>query len=259
MPSSETLRPRAAADAAAASETPAPRGVSRIIAAEHLSGYTRLAMDSLGDRRTAPHKRTQANDAPPEAPPDYDEGRKSGLVEGFKRGFEAGAAHAEAERCKAEQAAGSTLAQRIESLCSDLQQRLERIEREAADEVVALALEVARQALRATLAVRPESIVPIVQEALAHLVDDHVRLHLHLNPTDAALVRTELGERLSNAGCEIGTDASITPGGCRIETPRATIDATLETRWRRTLASLGRNDDGSIATPETELDMECRA
>lgn len=183
---------------------------------------------------------------PREARAAHDDGRKAGLVEGFRRGFDAGVAHAEAEQRKAEERAGATLAQRVDALCTSLCERLEAVERHAADEIVTLALEVARQALRATLAVRPETIVPVVQEALAHLIDEHVRLHLHLNPDDVALVRAELGERLAGARCSITADPSIERGGCRIDTPRASVDATVQTRWRRTLASLGRKADGSI-------------
>jgi flagellar biosynthesis/type III secretory pathway protein FliH len=35
----------------------------------------------------------------------------------------------------------------------------------------------------------------------------------------------------------------VSAGGCVIETPRASVDATLQTRWRRTLAAIGRDDD----------------
>src|SRR5690606_32476234 len=97
------------------------------------------------------------------------------------------------------------------------------------------------------LSVRPEVIVPIVQEALAHLFDEQLRVRLHMNPADVALVREELGDRLTTNSCEIVRDASISLGGCRIETPRSSIDATLETRWRRTLAAIGRSEDGSLA------------
>jgi flagellar assembly protein FliH len=37
-------------------------------------------------------------------------------------------------------------------------------------------------------------------------------------------------------------DPQIERGGCRLETPSTEIDATLETRWRRVIASLGRDD-----------------
>ncbi|HEY0878401.1 MAG TPA: FliH/SctL family protein [Zeimonas sp.] len=215
------------------------RGTSRIIASERLDGYIPFSMGPLDsgaepfDDAGHAHSQTQA------AAPDYAAGRKSGLAEGFQRGFEAGAAHARAQQEAAEKAAGSALAQRIESLVAAFGERMQAIEREAADEVVAFAVEIARHALRTTPALRPETIVPVVQEALASVVDESVRMHLYLNPADAALVHDELGARLVNTNCEIVADASIAAGGCRIETPRARVDATVETRWRRTLASLG--------------------
>ena len=41
---------------------------------------------------------------------------------------------------------------------------------------------------------------------------------------------------------KIVEDAQIERGGCRLETPTTEVDATLETRWRRVVASLGRDD-----------------
>ncbi len=225
------------------------RGTSRIISSERLDGYTPFAMGTLA----AGAERFDDADpvASPASAPDYAAGRKSGLAEGFQRGFAAGTAHARAEYEAAHKAAGGALAQRVESLVAAFDERLHAIERDAADEVVALAIEIARHAVRATPALRPETVVPVVQEALASLVDESVRMHLHLNPADAALVRDELGTRLANANCEIVADAAIAAGGCRIETPRARVDATVETRWRRTLAALGLGDRTVLAHDPT--------
>lgn len=244
MPTFDTLLEHLAARAATAAATPAGvRGTSRIIASERLHRYTPFEMDPLS---SPPEDRlAQQSTPPPTRAPDYADGHKAGLAEGFRRGFDAGVAHANAEHEERERQAGAALGERIAALVEDCRQRLDAIERDAADAVVDLALEVARHALRATLAVRPETIVPIVQEALAGVFDESVRMHLHLNPSDEALVREELGARLAQSNCEIVADASIRPGGCRIETPRAEVDATLETRWRRTLAALGRcGEDG---------------
>lgn len=221
------------------------RGTSRIIASERLDGYAPFPMGTLA---SGAGRHDEARRAPSSATaPDYAAGRKSGLSDGFQRGFQAGIAHAQAENEAGQKAAGGALAQRIESLVAAFAQRMQAIEREAADDVVALAIEIARHALRATPALRPETIVPVVQEALASVVDESVRMHLHLNPSDAALVRDELGARLANANCEIVADASIAAGGCRIETPRARVDSTVETRWRRTLAALGLADRAGVA------------
>lgn len=240
------------------SDTPATRGTNRIITSERLDRYEPFSMSALASghgagfvaNELATGQNTElATDADTgstirardQAPaPDYATGRKSGLTEGFQRGFEAGAAHARAQYEAKEQAARATFGDRLASLIGDFEQRMQAIEREAADEVIALAIEVARQAVRATVTLRRETIVPIVQEALASIVEDSVRMHLRLNPADEALVRIELGTRLANMNCEIIADTTIEAGGCRIETPRATVDATVTTRWRRTLAALGQ-------------------
>lgn len=267
MPSSEALRGHVETLARARSAPPRPG--NRIIAAERLDRYTPFAMHELSAEpvRTGEDPTGAADRAVPgnvaHDPRDpferfatgvashplerdsfeagYRAGHEAGRAEGLDRGFEAGSEHARRRQQLAEEQAGATLAQRIESLHQALEGRFADLEGEAADRVVALALEVARHALRATLAVRPETIVPVVQEALSSLFDERVRMHLHLNPRDAELVRSELGERLGARNCEIVADPSIEAGGCRIETPRAEVDATVATRWRRTLAAIGRD------------------
>lgn len=264
MPSFDLLRDHLAARDADAS-APAPRAGSRIIASEELGEVIRFAMRPLsspvrglppedaGTVSTEERADTEGGHRLDRDPadagawqPEYAAGHKAGLAEGFRRGFDAGVAHANAMHDERERQAGGQLAERMEALTAAFHHRLEAIERDIADQVVAMALDVARHALRATLAVQPETIIPIVQEALASIIDDSVRLHLYLNPRDEALVRAELGPKLAQSGCEIIADPALRAGGCRIETARAEIDATVETRWRRTLAALGHTPDGAI-------------
>lgn len=238
MPSFDELMVHLATQGAG-SPAGAPRTGSRILSSECFDRYTPFAMDSLGSARAAVGP--DASAARPR-PDDFQAGLEKGLADGFRQGFEAGVTHAQAGHRERELQAGRSLAERVQALDEALRRRFEELEREAADAVVALALDVARQALRSTLAVRPESIVPVVQEALASLFGEAVHARLYLSPDDAALVREELGARLAAMSCEIVVDPSITPGGCRIQTPRAGIDASVETRWRRILASMGHGD-----------------
>ncbi len=262
-----------ARDERAAQAGSVPRTGRRIIAAERLAGFAPFTLDELSRDSTAPSPGRQAFEAPGadvRGPADdpferfdsdagtdplgrerfeagYRAGRETGYAEGLERGYAAGVERAGHQQREAEQQAGAVLSARIASLQVALEAEFQQVERSAADQVVTLALELARHALRATLAVRPETIVPVVQEALSDLFDERVRVHLHLNPRDAGLVRAELGERLDARHCEIVADASIEPGGCRARTARAEIDATVATRWRRTLAAIGRDADGSLA------------
>jgi len=60
-----------------------------------------------------------------------------------------------------------------------------------------------------------------------------------LNPLDAAIVEAQLADGLQSGGWRVVADASVAPGGCRIETGSGEIDATLSKRWERVIATLG--------------------
>ena len=47
---------------------------------------------------------------------------------------------------------------------------------------------------------------------------------------------------LSALPWNITEDAHVERGGCKLETPSTEVDGTLETRWRRVIANLGRDD-----------------
>lgn len=272
MQYSEALRRRAI-------EIAGRRAANRIIAADELPGFTPFRLDEFGgtaaeevppfsdgpaddQATTAGHETPAAgrNTGPAAYRAAFDAGykaghhagqqagREAGFAEGMQRGIEQGAEQAAAEQLDALTLAGASLANRIDSLSDALSARFAELEAEAADELVALAVELAQQALRSSLAVRSEAIADVAREALAALLDERSRVRVHLNPVDAELVRTALGEQTEadRPRCEIVCDPAITPGGCRLETPRAEIDALVETRWRRTLAALGRNEDGSL-------------
>ena len=62
---------------------------------------------------------------------------------------------------------------------------------------------------------------------------------LCLNPGDVDIVRRHLGDELDANHWRISEDPRVDPGGCRVVTADGTIDATLGTRWKRALATLG--------------------
>ena len=116
-------------------------------------------------------------------------------------------------------------------------------EQKLADEVLDFALVFARQLVGEALAVRREFIVPIVAAALRQLPQSTQRVELRLNPADIALVRERLANETDAPRLALVADPSVAPGGCRLETEQASVDATPSARWRRLLAGLGRSDD----------------
>jgi flagellar assembly protein FliH len=161
----------------------------------------------------------------------YADGQAAGLEAGHAEGYAAGEAEARVE------------AERIAALGANLIQHLQAIDQEIAEELLTVAVGIASQVLRQSLRVKPELLLPVVREAMAALPLAHAHPALFLNPTDAALVRSQLGEQLAHKGWRILEDSSIEAGGCRIESGTSEVDATLSTRWQRVLDTIGSNSD----------------
>lgn len=151
------------------------------------------------------------------------------------------AGHAEglaAGRMEAE-AAGREEALRLAAAMESLEQCIAELERSVADDLLALGVEIARQVVRQTVAVKPDLVLGVIREALDQLPMLHAAIRL--NPEDASLVRLRAGDQLSHAGHRIHEDPKLKRGDVVIEAGGSHVDASLATRWRRTVEALGQN------------------
>ena len=161
------------------------------------------------------------------------DGYQAGLKEGRQR------AGAEAQRLVA-------LAKAFSSESAGLEQQL-------AQQMLDVALDVARQMLRGALDVRPDLILPVIQEAIRSLPVLGEQRRLRLHPEDAALARELAGESLNIAGWTIVDDTAVARGGCVLTTSHGEVDATLDARWRRIVGALGR-DSGWLGNGEDKAE-----
>jgi flagellar assembly protein FliH len=128
---------------------------------------------------------------------------------------------------------------RIAGVLAGLTGEFAVLDQHIAEQLLQLALSVANQVLTTALAVKPELIVPLVREAVQSLAASGAPASLNLNPEDAALVKDALGEHLQHGGVRILEDKSIARGGCRLHSAGSTIDAAIDTRWRRVVEAIG--------------------
>ena len=112
-----------------------------------------------------------------------------------------------------------------------------------ANDVLELALQLARGMLKQALQVKPELILPIVREAIEYLPVLQQPALLMLHPDDAQVVREGIGEELEKGGWRVIEDAQVGRGGCKIDTASNQIDAQAATRWQRLTHALGRDVD----------------
>ena len=201
---------------------------SPVIPKEKLSAYQRWELHAFDPPAGPQPAAAKATDAAAEKVRHihthaYEAGRADGLREGAQK-----TAH-DVQSLRALFAA-------IESQNHEINQRI-------AHDVLEVALEVARQMLRQALAVRPEFIVPLIQDALARCVQPAAQATIALNPADAVLVRELLADQLTSGGWRIVEDVNLARGGCQLHTAAVQIDASIETRWKRLAAALGQTGE----------------
>ncbi|MBI2732918.1 MAG: flagellar assembly protein FliH [Aquabacterium sp.] len=196
-------------------------------------------------------------DAPPAPPaPDVEElvreARQTGYQDGYRNGL------ASLESYKQTQAAqmAAYMSDQVGALASDFHHRLESLEQQLAGRIAGVALELARQVVRSELKQNPEVVVDVAEQALTTLLASARQIVLRLNPDDHALAQAQLTDVLAARGARMVPDASITRGGCVVESDIAVVDASVEARWDRAAAAMGHNapwNDGKEAIGSTEV------
>ncbi len=214
---------------------------SRIIAAEALPEVEQFDLTELAAPEPTQPPRLSSRDLSNEtARAAYTLGRKRGYEQGLRAGVQQGYAQgAQAlEACESDQVAQT--AERLRQLADGFRGGLAALEGDVADDLVTLAIDIARQVLRRELADDPQALVAAAREALQCVADGASQLQLHAHPDDAAMLATQL-EGSAASGLQIVPDAALPPGGCRVEADTGVAEAGFAERWQAVMAALGRD------------------
>ena len=198
---------------------------------EHQSAYQRWELDSFdrAEPEIIPEPDTPAVILPTAEQVERirQQARAEGQAEGHAAGYQMGKNQAQVE------------VQRLQMLLGNLEQELQQFDQLIAQDLLTLSLDVAKQMVCQSLKIHPELVLAVVQEAMRCLPHFNQHAHMILHPDDAVLVRSFLGEQLTNSGWKIFEDTRIDRGGCRLETSGSQVDATLPSRWQNVLANIG--------------------
>ena len=163
--------------------------------------------------------------------------------DGYSAGFQAGRAAGYQEGKQSAGIESQTEIKRIQAILSELDKELHQIDQQVAQDLLTLALDLAKTMVKDALQIRPDLVLPIVQEAIRQLPHAAQQPRLILHPDDALLVEKCLNDELSQSGWKICKDEKIERGGCRVEAAGSEVDASLSTRWQRILATLGQENN----------------
>jgi flagellar assembly protein FliH len=166
--------------------------------------------------------------------------------------------HLEEARAAAELDGLKSAQEKVETLCErylDGIGHLADVARDArrpvADEVVALAVVIAREILERELSIDRDRVLETVERILQQVKGDG-GVSVRLGRADLAYV-TQRRPDLFEAGIRFVEDESIGTGGCVVETLGTVTDATLEKR----LAAVGRALSQLLAEEPTEGRATC--
>ncbi|MCD4530961.1 flagellar assembly protein FliH [Pseudomonas sp. C3-2018] len=124
----------------------------------------------------------------------------------------------------------------LETLMVNLFEPIAEQDTQIEKSLVDLVQHVTRQIIQRELAIDSNQIEHVMREALKLLPLGVGNVRLYINPQDFELVKA-LRERHEETW-RIVEDASLLPGGCRVETEHSRIDATVETRISQVMAKL---------------------
>jgi flagellar assembly protein FliH len=143
--------------------------------------------------------------------------RQQGFEEGQAAGRQSLGGQVEAMQLK--------LARSIEELAGSRA----RYRRQAEQDVVALALAVARRILHRELTVAPEALLGLVKAALDKM--ESRELHqVRVSRQDAAMVKQFFEQMGLPHRVEVLADANLPPGGVMLESGRGSLDASVDTQ-----------------------------
>ena len=213
------------------------------------SAYQRWEMASFGDNRPSVVARNAPPPPPPPLPPELipptEEEiaaiRANAHADGEAIGFEAGSNAGYIDGLEKGRAEAAEELAHLRTISTTFARALADADEVIANDVLDLALHLARGMLRAALPVKPELVLPVVRDAIAYLPVVQQPAMLMLNPLDVDLVRGALGDEIDKGGWRVIEDASIERGGCKVDTASNQIDAQCEARWARLTHALAKD------------------
>ena len=211
--------------------------MSNALPKEKQSPYQRWEMASFGDDRPGTNTSTSVAQAKTteQIAAMREQAKKEGYAAGLAEGLAAG--HNEGR------GQATTEALLLQSIANKFQEEIAQANELIAQDMLDMALDLAKAMLKSALVIRPEIVLPIITDAVRYLPSVQQPALLSLHPEDAKIIQKYMGDELSKAGWRITESTKIERGGCRVETASNQIDATVPTRWQRISSALGKNND----------------
>jgi flagellar assembly protein FliH len=197
------------------------------------SGSASTAVPSA-NKGVAPAAKAGAKPMAPPKPkePEFKRGYEEGFEQGLKEGREQG------------QKALTAQIQAFQKMLNDAEAFYTQLNPKIEEELVKLALTLAKQIIRREIQTQPGQIVSLVREVLSRLSGNVTDIRIHVHPEDAQLLREHMSQAEQEKSWQVVDDSTVTRGGCRINTSSSIVDATFEKQIAAISAQILGDDRG---------------
>jgi flagellar assembly protein FliH len=209
---------------------------------EQQTAYQRWEMSSFAEANqtnasNSPvnHKKKEDAAASAKIAQIFESVRKEAYTKGMQEGFAVGMAQAKEYALQEKQ--------NFLILTAAFAEALKVADQKIEENLLELALDIAKAMLKTKLNVDHEAILPVVRDAMHYLPHVQKPARILVHHDDAQTLRQHLGEELSEQVWLIQEDNNIERGGCLVETGANQIDATNSVRWKRIGDALGQSND----------------
>ncbi len=154
-----------------------------------------------------------------------EEGKAAGLAQGLEEGTAQGLASGE-EQVQQNLATWSTLLEQLQQPVKQVEQTLEQ-------ELVLLAVSLARGVVRSEVKTNQDLIFQALREGLKALPIQEKQYQIHLHPEDVALIQAHFSaEEIDKHKWHLIESPELEQGGCEIVTDANAVDVSIERRVR---------------------------
>lgn len=164
---------------------------------------------------------------------------KEGYAEGVKQGKVQASADVQKQMQDFLSTQGKESADKLGQLFAAAQHQLQDAEQAMAQGVLDLSCELARQVLRHELTINPLVVMPVLIEAIGLLGEDHKVVVVKLNSHDLNVLGKKIHADFAGMNLNLRADPQVLPGGCLVESAGTVVDASVQKRWQRAVATLG--------------------
>ncbi len=208
---------------------------------EQQTAYERWEMSSFsaGGQEIRPAvNRQKRKDSPAETEQltqIFENVRKEAYNKGMQEGYAVGMAKAR-EYAKEDK-------QNFLNLMAAFTDALELSDEQIAEDVLSLALDIAKSMLKVKLNVDHKALLPVVLDAIHYLPSIQRPARILVHHDDMQMLREHMADEIANDHWQIQEDSNIERGGCLVETGANQVDATNTMRWKRITEALAQNND----------------